>query len=80
MKVNVVKEQMYSLCDQEAVEEYTEVNAIIHIDTNMPIRTQRNLAIHAAIEIFCPSWVHEKVEELEELIIDVIDKVEEDKC
>ena len=79
MKIVIVREEMYGLCDQEAIEEYTETNVVIHIDKNMPLRTQRNLAIHAIIETYCPSWVHEKVEALEELIIDVIDKVEEEK-
>ena len=76
MRLTVIKEDMWGICDQEVIEEYAEVNTIIHIDKNLAPRTQRNLTIHAVIETYCPSWPHDKIEELEELIIDGIDQVE----
>lgn len=57
--------------------EFTSVDTNIFIDSNLDIRTQRELVTHAIIESYCPSWEHSKVDELGELIQEGIDQLGE---
>ena len=75
MNLEIVKESMFGLSDQEAIEEYAENSLTIHLDENLPLRAQRTLVLHAVLENYFPCLTHEKVEELEELMIDALDKI-----
>ena len=77
MNITIIRESLVNLSSQDAVGEYGVVNAEIHVDDALPKLAQRNLVIHAVIEIYCPSWPHNKVEELEEHIADALDKLGE---
>ena len=76
MNITVYREEILGLSSEEVVEEYGVLNLDIHLDQNLPIRTQQNLVIHAVIENYCGSWVHEKVEELEGHIREALDQLE----
>uniref|UniRef100_A0A6M3KDQ0 Uncharacterized protein n=1 Tax=viral metagenome TaxID=1070528 RepID=A0A6M3KDQ0_9ZZZZ len=56
--------------------ECAEMNLVIRIDKNLPIREQRLLAIHAVYENFHLSVSHERVDEFMDDIVDILDKVE----
>ena len=52
-------------------------NLLISIDKKLPKREQRALVIHAVLENYNRSMPHDKVDELEELIIEALDQLEE---
>ena len=47
----------------------------IEVDSSLRKRVQRNLVIHAVIEVFCRPWTHDKVEELTDYICDALDEL-----
>ena len=62
---------------QEAICEHSIANIEIHIDKHLIKRIQENLVIHSVIENYCRNWPHDKVDELEELIREGLDKLTE---
>ena len=76
MNITVIKEPLVGLSSQDVVCEYARLKLEIHIDENISPHLQRNLVIHSVIENYCRSWTHDKVEQLEELIIDGLDQLE----
>ena len=75
MNIKVHKEKLLNKSSQEPVCEHANLNLDIYIDTKIPRRLQENLVIHAVIENYCPSWVHDKVDALEGYIRDGLDKL-----
>jgi len=47
----------------------------IFVNKDLSERTKRELIVHAVIENYCPSWGHDKVEELTGLIQDGFDQL-----
>jgi len=56
---------------------YASQHVTIYIDSTLPYHEQREIVIHEVIEIHCPSWEHEKISELVQLIQDALDKLDE---
>ncbi len=75
MIVKIFKENLISLCSQEAIEEYSVNTLEIYLHDGMSAIQQRNLVIHSVIENFCKTWSHDKVEELEDLIVSSLDEL-----
>jgi O-acetyl-ADP-ribose deacetylase (regulator of RNase III) len=76
MNIEVRKEDLgdYSL---DMGGECACANVEIIIDKRLSPRQQRSRVIHAVIENYCRSWSHDKVDELEELIMEALDKLNE---
>ena len=76
MIIKVIKEPLLPFSDQEPICEYGRTTLEIHIDDSVDYVLQRASVIHTVIENFCCAWPHDKVEELETLIIDGLDQLE----
>lgn len=75
MNIKVIKEDL----GENALElggECACAELEILIDPRLSLRQQRSRLIHAIIENFCPSWVHDKVDELEDLIAEGLDQLD----
>tara|TARA_Y100000310_G_C20260095_1_gene613228 strand:- start:352 stop:579 length:228 start_codon:yes stop_codon:yes gene_type:complete len=55
--------------------EYAVSGVEIFIDQNLDIRTQRLNVIHAVLECYFPSIIHDKIDELTQLIADGLDEL-----
>ena len=58
--------------------EYATCDVSVIVDSTLPLRTQRILVIHAILENYNPSWVHDKIDELTALIEDGLDQLKEE--
>ncbi len=58
--------------------EVANVEVTVSIDESLPLRVQRNLVIHAIIEVYCPFLEHDRVEELTNYISDALDELKEE--
>ena len=50
--------------------EYTVSNIEIFIDPSLNIDEQKECVVHSILECYCPSWPHEKYDELGGLILE----------
>jgi hypothetical protein len=57
--------------------EYAISTLEIYVDSALDKRTQVDRVIHSIIEGYCPNWPHDKVDELNELIIEGLDLLDE---
>ena len=74
MNIKIIKENISEYMDVHGGECATFRLEII-VDENLTERSQRNLVIHAIIENYCRSWVHDKVDELTQYIGDALDQL-----
>ena len=52
-------------------------NLVISVDRNIDSRSEQRFVIHAVIENYCRHWTHDKVDQLEEFIMDALDQLKE---
>lgn len=76
MEIKVIKESPSRLSTALTGGEYATSLVKIYVDRNLPAREQRSRVVHAVIENYFPSIPHEKVDELEDLIIDALEQLE----
>lgn len=72
--IKVIKEDLGDV-SIECGGEYAENDLKIRIDKKLTPRQQTARIIHAILENYLPSAPHEKIEELEGLIIDGLDQL-----
>ena len=75
MNIKVSEEDIISKMEEPSGE-CAICNLEIIIDKNIDPRAKQRLVIHAVIENYCRSWMHEKVEQLEDFIMDALDQLE----
>jgi len=56
--------------------EYAINDVTIYVDKKLPKIIKQNLVVHAVVECYCSSWSHPKVEELTDLIVDALEKLQ----
>ena len=75
MNITVVREKMSPDHSSRIGGECAVANLEILIDKKLPIRTKRELVIHAVIENYFRSICHDKVDEITSLIVDGLDQI-----
>ena len=75
MDIKVIKEPLK--CRDIHGGAYATCDLVIYVDSALDPHEQRNDAIHEVIENYCPSWPHDKINELEVYISDALDQLEE---
>ncbi len=75
MNLFIVKESIKNYFDLHGGA-CASVKVEITVDDALPPRVQRNLVIHEIIECYCPSWHHDKIEELADLLIEGLNELE----
>ena len=58
--------------------EYATAIIDIRVDESLSLNEQRRRVIHSVIENYCRPWEHERVEELENYLMDALEQLEEE--
>ncbi len=75
MNIKVIEEDLHKT--PELGGECAVCDLVISIDKNIGFRSKQKSVIHAVIENYCRHWTHDKVEQLEDFIMDALDQLEE---
>ena len=75
MEVRVIKEDMMEYLDVHGGE-CASSTLEVSVDSSVAPRVQRNFVIHAVVENYFNSIVHEKVEEFTDILAEALDQLE----